>query len=86
MGKVKQTEIKNRTCYFYKDIINVEEFDLNLLNIDKSYKDINIYYIRYITIKKTGDCKNIWIVNPLYLIIGKVDGHIERKNESKYLV
>ena len=86
MGKVKQTEIKNRTCYFYKDIINVEEFDLNLLNIYKSYKDINIYYIRYINIKKTGDCKNIWIVNPLYLIIGKVDGHIERKNESKYLV
>ena len=47
-----QTEIKNRTCYFYKDIINVEEFDLNLLKIDKSYKDINIYYISYITIKK----------------------------------
>ena len=51
MGKVKQRK-KNRTCYFYKDIINVEEFDLNLLKIDKSYKDINIYYISYITIKK----------------------------------
>ena len=53
MGKVKQTETKNGTCYFYNDIINIEEFDSNLLKIDKkSYKDIDIYYIGYITIKK----------------------------------
>ena len=45
-------EIKNRTYYFYKDIIDIEEFDSNLLKIDKkSYKDIDIYYIAYITIK-----------------------------------
>ena len=36
MGKVKQIEIKNRTYYFYNDIINIEEFDSNFkLNIDK---------------------------------------------------
>ena len=53
MGKVKQIEIKNRTYYFYNDIINIEEFDSNLLKIEKnSYKDIDIYYIGYITIKK----------------------------------
>ena len=87
MGKVKQIEIKNWTYYFYNDIINIEEFDSNLLKIDKkSYKDIDIYYIGYITIKKIGDCENIYSVNPLYLIIGKVDGHIEEKNGSKYLV
>ena len=87
MGKVKQIEIKNRTYYFYNDIINIEEFDSNLLRIDKkSYKDIDIYYIGYITIKKIDDCENIYSVNPLYLIIGKVDGHIEEKNGSKYLV
>ena len=78
MGKVKQTETKNRTCYFYNDIINIEEFDSNLLKIDKkSYKDIDIYYIGYITIKKIDDCENIYSVNPLYLIIGKLDRHIE---------
>ena len=83
MGKVKQIEIKNRTNYFYNDVINI---DSNLLKIDKkSYKDIDIYYIGYITIKKIGDCENIYSVNPLYLIIGKVDGHIEEKNENKYL-
>ena len=87
MGKVKQIEIKNRTYYFYNDIINIEEFNSSLLKIDKkSYKDIDIYYIGYITIKKIGDCENIYSVNPLYLIIGKVDGHIEEKNGSKYLV
>ena len=78
MGKVKQIEIKNRTYCFYNDIINIEEFDSNLLKIDKKlYKDIDIYYIGYITINKIGDCENIYNVNPLYLIIGKADGHIE---------
>ena len=87
MGKVKLIEIKNRTYCFYNDIINIEEFDSNLLKIDKkSYKDIDIYYIGYITIKKIGDCENIYSVNPLYLIIGKVDGHIEENNGNKYLV
>ena len=37
-------------------------------------------------LKKIGDCKNIYSVNPLYLIIGKVDGHIEENNGNKYLV
>ena len=87
MGKVKQIEIKNRTYYFYNDIINIEEFNSSLLKIDKkSYKDIDIYYIGYITIKKIGDYENIYSVNPLYLIIGKVYGHIKENNETKYLV
>ena len=53
MGKVKQIEIKNRTYYLYNDIINIEEFNSSLLKIEKkSYKDIDIYYIGYIAIKK----------------------------------
>ena len=44
MEKIKQIEIKNRIYYFYKDIINIEEFDSNLLKVDKkSDKDIDIY-------------------------------------------
>ena len=63
MGKVKQTEIKNRTYYFYNDMMNLKYFDLNLLKIDKKhYKGINIYYyIGYITIKKIVDWENIYI-------------------------
>ena len=53
MGEVKQIEIRNRTYYFYNDIINTEKFNSNLLKIDKKlYKDIDIYYIGYIAIKK----------------------------------
>ena len=36
MGEVKQIEIKNWTYYFYNDIINLKNFELNLLKIDKS--------------------------------------------------
>ena len=55
------------------------------------YKYIDIYYIGYSTIKKIDDCENIYRVNPLYLITGKKNGHIEcnsveKKNGSKYLV
>ena len=53
MGQVKQINIKNRTCCFFNDVINIKEFDSNLLKKDKkSYKDIDILYIGYITIKK----------------------------------
>ena len=86
MGKVKQTEIKNRAYYFYNDRTNIEEFNSSLLKIDKkSYKDIDIYYVGYITILKTGDFENMFSVNPLYLIIGEVDGHVEENNGNKYL-
>ena len=58
MKTIKQINIKNRTYYFYNDIIDLENFKSNLLKIDKkSYKDIGISNIRYITIKKIGDCK-----------------------------
>ena len=53
MGEVKQINIKNRTYYFYNDIIDIKNFDSILLKIDrKSYKNIGIYNIGYITIKK----------------------------------
>ena len=53
MGTVKQIDIKNRTYYFYNDMININKLDSNLLKIDKkSFKDIGIYNIGYITIKK----------------------------------
>ena len=92
MGTVKQINIKNRTYYFYNDIIDLENFDSSLLKLNKkSHKDIGIYNIRYITIKKIGDCKNIYSVNPLYLRINHAHGYIdsssaEEENENKYLI
>ena len=35
MGEVKQINIKNGTYYFYNDIIDLKDFEPNLLKIDK---------------------------------------------------
>ena len=87
MREVKQIEIKNRTYYFYNDMINLKNFESNLLKIDKkSYKNIGIYNIGYITIKKIDDCENIYSVNPLYLLVNHANGYIEEKGVNKYLI
>ena len=87
MGTVKQINIKNWTYYFYNDMINIKNFNLVLLKIDrKSYKNIGIYNIGYITIKKIDDYENIYSVNPLYLLVNHANGYIEEKNVNKYLI
>ena len=83
MGKVKQINIKNRTYYFYNDQINLKDFDASLLKVDKNnYKDIDIYYIGYATVKKIANCNNINSVNPFYLMIDKMICHFEEANEN----
>ena len=52
MGNIKEINIKNCIYYFFDDMINIINFDPNLLKIDKkSYKNIDIYYIGYIIMK-----------------------------------
>ena len=86
MGETKELDIKNWTYYFLDDIINTKSFHSNLLKIDKKpYKDIDIYYIGYITIKTFGDCENIYSVNPLYLTIYSATGYVKEKYNQKYL-
>ena len=80
MRNIKEIN-KNRTYYFFGDMINIENFHPDLLKIDKtSYKNIGIYYIGCITIK---DCKyvNIHSVNTSNVIIGEADGSIEEEIE-----
>ena len=87
MGKVKQTNIKNRTYYFYDDMINLLNFKSSLLKIvKKHYKEISIYYIGYIIIKTFCDFENIYSVNFLYLLVNHENGYIEEKNGNKYLI
>ena len=75
MGNTKQINIKNRTYYFFNDLINIKDFGPSLIKIDKkSYKSIDI-----------SDCENINSVNPLYLMIGEVDEYLEEINGDKYL-
>ena len=67
-------------------MINIKNFDSSLLKIDKkTYKNIDIYYIGYITVKDP-DYVKIKSVNPLYMMIGEADGYIEEKNRNKYLI
>ena len=87
MGNIKEINIKNRIFTFFNDMINIKNFDSNLLKIVKnSYKNIDIYYIGYITMKSISDYGNINCVNPLYLIVREEDGYIKESNENKYLV
>ena len=82
MGEVKQINIKNWSYYFYNEIIDLKDFHAKLLKIDKkSYKNIDIYYIGYITIKKIDDYESIYSVNPLYLRIDHAIGYIAEEME-----
>ena len=52
MGSIKEINIKNRTYYFFDDMIRIKDFNPDLIKIDKnSFKNIGIHYIGYITIK-----------------------------------
>ena len=53
-------------------MININDFDLSLIKIDKkSYKYIGTYHIGYITIKRISDYENINSVHWLYLQASK---------------
>ena len=80
---IKQLNIKNRTYYFYNDLINLDGFDADLLKLDKKgFMNINVYYIGYVTKKPAYNTDS---VNPLYLNIYTLDGFVEEKDSSKYL-
>ena len=84
MGSIKEINIKDRTYYFYNDIIDIKTFDSNNLKLDKkTYKDLHIYNIGYVTIKKIDDCYDVNSLNPLCLRIDNASGHIEEKGSNK---
>ena len=75
-NKVKGINIKDRTYYFFNDVINIENFDPNNVKIDeKSYRNILIYYIGYVTIK---EYVRIDRVNPLSFTFIYVNGYFEK--------
>ena len=48
---IKEINIEECTYYFYNDIIDIETFDSKNLKLDKkTYKDLDIYNIGYVTI------------------------------------
>ena len=77
MNSVKDIYIKNRTYYFFDDMVNIKSLNPNKIKVDeKPYKNILIYNIAYMTDKDFSYVK-IDSVNPLYLIIDKINGYTE---------
>ena len=81
---IRQLNIKGRTYYFYNDLINIKNFNINNLKLDKKSVLVNdVYYIGYITKKPQW---NVYSVNPLYFMINKIKGHFEEIGGDKYLI
>ena len=79
----KQLDIKNRTYYFYNDLINIANFEAINLKLDKKTSlGLDIYYIAYVDKKPEW---NVNSVNPLHLMINRTDNFAEEKNGNKYL-
>ena len=73
---IRKLNIQVKIYYFYNDLINIKNFNINNLQLDK--KDVlgnDVYYIGYIT-KKPQWCVNS--VNPLHLIINRIKGHLKK--------
>ena len=79
MGQSKEICIKS-AYYSFEDMINIQDFHSNLLKKDKKlHRDIDIYYIGYIVIKKIDEYENINSVNQLYLIIHSATGYFKEQ-------
>ena len=88
MKSTKQVNIKDHRYYYYNNIMDIKSFDLNLLKVDKKvYKNLDIYNIRYVTVKNIGSSSghSINSVNTLYLRIDNASGYIEEKESKKCL-
>ena len=83
---IKSLKIITKTNYNWDDIVYINDFDSNLLEIIKRESRIgaNIYYIGYV-FNPNYDYNTI---NTLYFIINRLVGYVEEIKESndKYLV
>ena len=81
MVTAKQMNIKNKTYCFFN--ITFKYFDPKLLKLDKKISmDLGIYYIGYVTKKPEW---NVDSINPLYLVINRIDGFLEENDKDRYL-
>ena len=82
---IESLKIKTKTSYNWDDIVYINDFDVNLLEIIKGESRIgaNIYYIGYVLNPYYYNT-----INPLYFVINRLIGYIEEIEGSsdKYLV
>ena len=77
-NELKKVYLKNQTCYYFDDIIKIEDFELsNILLDEESQENILIYNVSYKTLIGT---------KPLHIKFNNVDGFIRDYDQTKYLV
>ena len=75
---MKEINIRNCTCYYFDDLIKIEDFGFdNTLLDEKSYKNVLFYDISH---KTLIDAKS------LSIRFDKVDGFIKIYDGTRYLV
>ena len=78
MNNLKKSNVENHTCYYFDDIIQIEDFDFeNILLDQKLYKNILFNDISYETFIGA---------KPLRVRFHKVDRFFRVYDETKYLV
>ena len=83
--KLKDIDIKTWICFFFDGMINIKNLGLNKTKMnEKSFKNIFIYYIGYVTFKNS-EFVRINSVNPLFTSISKINWYFEEVNRNKYL-
>ena len=75
-SEFKKVQIKNRTRYYFNDIIRLEDFDLDIFIDKKSYENILIYDILH---------KTLIDPKPLHIRFDKIDGFIRIYEGTRYL-
>ena len=65
--ELKEIDIRNSMCYYFDDIIKIEDVDIDILIDEKSYKNILVYSVSY---KSLIDSK------PLRIRLDKINGFI----------
>ena len=80
----KQLNIKNKTYYFYNDLINITNFEASNLKLDKKHQWVLIFITLFVYVDKKSEW-GVDSVNPLYLMINRIDGFVEEKNSNKYI-
>ena len=74
----KLKDIKIRTCYYFDDIIKINDFDLDKIFIDERwYENILVYNISY---------KSLIDSMSLRITFDKVDGFIRVYDGTEYIV
>ena len=66
--RLKEIDIKNRRCYYFDDILKIEDFNLvNISTDEKLYGNILVCNISY---------KTLIDATPLHIRFNKMDGFI----------